>query len=161
MSGVSIVIEIGDLQPALDLVTRLAAADATQLLSDIGALGESQTRARISAGGPAPDGSAWAPNIEGNPILRRTGRNLLDSVAFAVSGAEAVEWGAAWEFAHVHQFGATIRAKDGGRLAFFLGGRMVRPKQVTIPARPFVGLSADDAAEIEEYATDFLRSLAQ
>jgi len=159
-AGVAIQIDVASLAQIDALVSRLAHIDEQELLTEIGALGESQTRERIEAGGPAPDGSAWAPNRASTPILMATGRHLHDSVGFVV-GASMVEWGASWEFAHVHQDGAVIKPKNGDALKFWFvsGGftEFVIAKQVTIPARPFVGLSADNRADIEEQITDFLR----
>lgn len=156
--GISLTIEIGDLRAAEALVSRLAHADMGELMTELAALGESQTRERLEAGGPAPDGAPWAPNQTGTKILMRTGRHLHDSVASMSSDASA-EWGAAWEFAHVHQFGATIAAKSAKRLRFLTPGGWRSPKSVTIPARPFVGLSPDNSADLESQVTDFLGRL--
>lgn len=156
--GVKIEIDRGDLERVNALVTRLADFDAGELVAEIVQLGENQTRKRIESGGPGPDGEAWPPNLEGAPILFRTGRHLHDSIASSASG-DGGEWGAAWEFAHVHQYGATIVPKDAPRLAFMLGGKSVFAKKVTIPARPFVGVSGEDAQEIRELVTDYLGSV--
>ena len=156
--GVRIEIDRAALAAVDALVTGLAAFDAGELVAEIVQLGENQTRKRIESGGPGPDGEAWPPNHTGTPILLRTGQHLRDSIASSSSG-DGGEWGAAWEFAHVHQFGATITPKDAPRLAFMLGDRMVFAKSVTIPPRPFVGVSADDATEIRELVTDFIGRL--
>jgi len=159
-AGVAIEIDVASLAAIDALVSRLAHIDEQELLTEIGALGESQTRKRIESGGPGPDGEAWKPNRAGTAILMQTGRHLHDSVAYSVGGA-MVEWGASWEFAHVHQYGAVIKPKNGDALKFWFvsGGftEFVIAKQVTIPARPFVGLSADNRNDIEEQVTDFLR----
>ena len=158
--GVSIVVDLSGLKFAESLLARIVAFDEGELLTAIGAMGESQTRRRISEEKTAPDGSAWPPNREGTSILLRTGRNLLDSVAYIV-GAGQVQWGAAWEFAHVHQDGAKISAKNAKALIFKIGGKTVGAKSVTIPARPFVGLSGDNTKEIEELVTDVFGKLVQ
>lgn len=156
--GVKIEIDQSDLAAVNALVTGLAEFDAGELVAEIVQLGENQTRKRIENGGPGPDGEAWPPNLEGTPILFRTGRHLHDSIASSSSGAGG-EWGAAWEFAHVHQYGATITPKDAARLAFTIGGAKVFAKKVTIPARPFVGVSVADAQEIKDLVTNYLGSL--
>lgn len=156
--GVRIEIDQGDLARVDALVTRLSDFDASELVAEIVQLGENQTRKRVRAGGPGPDGEAWPPNLTGTDILVRTGRHLLDQIASS-SGGDNGEWGCAWEFAHVHQYGAVITPKDAPRLAFMLGGKRVFAKSVTIPARPFVGVSAEDAVEIREQVTDFLGRL--
>jgi phage gpG-like protein len=163
VSGVAVIVDIADLQKAIAHVSRLELANggAEQLLEEIGALGESQTRRRIEVEKTAPDGTPWQPNKEGHSILMESGRHLRDSVAFIAHGGEEVEWGEAWEFAHVHQYGATIVPKTAQRLAFTLNGKKVFAKKVTIPARPSVGISAANAEEITEHVSDFLGRLVQ
>ena len=39
-------------------------------------------------------------------------------------------------------------------LQFKIGSRTVRAKRVTIPARPFIGLSEENHAELEALVTD-------
>ncbi|WP_020179788.1 phage virion morphogenesis protein [Methylopila sp. M107] len=161
MAGVSITIDAAALDRAIARVGALGEFDAGDLMSSIGALGESQTRRRISDEKTSPDGAAWPPNRRGGSILVETGQHLLQSVAWTSSSAEA-EWGAAWEHAHVHQFGATIVPKNAERLAVPLpGGGVARPTKVVIPERPFVGLSGENRAELLELVTDFLGGLFQ
>ena len=64
--------------------------------------------------------------------------------------------------ASTHQLGAKnrlIKAKRKKYLRFKVNGRWVMKKKVkvTIPARPFLGLSDDDLQEIRETTEDFLR----
>lgn len=157
----SITLEIGNIEGLQALVSRIAKftkLNEHELLTEIGALGESQTRRRITSEKTAPDGSPWPKNKEGTSILHKTGRHLLDSIAYTVSG-NTTEWGASWEFAHVHQNGAVIKPKTAKALSFMMGGKRVSAKQVTIPARPFVGLSAANGNEIQHLVTDYLGSL--
>jgi phage gpG-like protein len=158
--GVKIEVDGADLARVNALVTGLAEFDAAPLVAEICSLGESQTRKRIESGGPGPDGEAWPANLEGTPILFRTGRHLHDAIASS-AGGDAGEWGCAWEFAHVHQEGAVITPQAAERLSFVIGGKRVFAKKVTIPARPFVGVSTENAREIEELVTDHLRRLLQ
>lgn len=159
-NGISITVDVTDFARVEALVSRLSAFDATELMSGIGAMGESQTRRRITDEKTSPDGAAWAPNREGTSILLKSGEHLLGSLAWESSSTDA-EWGAAWEYAHVHQNGATIKPQQADRLAFKVGGKLFRPKQVTIPARPFVGLSADNAQEILHLVTDVFGGMLQ
>lgn len=156
--AVRIEVAISGLERALGAIAGLARLPEDELLSAIGALGESQTRRRVEETKTGPDGQAWPPNIEDHSILLETGRHLRDSITFVV-GAGEVAWGAGWEFAHVHQFGAVIRPKDAPKLVFQLAGRTVHAAKVTIPARPFVGLSEADVGEIRELVTDMLGAL--
>lgn len=153
--SVSISLDSSDLDETLVRLQPLLDFEPAPLMAAIAALGESQTRRRIESEKTAPDGTPWPPNLNGTSILRETGRNLLDSVASASSATEA-EWGASWEFAHIHQNGAVIEPKDAKALSFQIGGQNVFAKKVTIPAREFVGISAENEAEIVDLVTDFL-----
>lgn len=158
MAGVSIKLDVSDLGAATALVARIASFEADELMASLGALGESQTRRRISDEKTSPEGAPWAPNRRGGDILVETGQHLLQSVAFTASSAEA-EWGAAWEHAHVHQDGAVIVPKNAKALVFQSGGATYTAKKVTIPARPFVGISDDNASEMLELVTDILEGI--
>ena len=155
MAGVSIRISSSGFEETINRMDGIFDFDPAGLMSAVGALGESQTRRRITDEKTSPDGAAWPPNREGGSILHRTGRNLLDSVAH-VSSSDEAEWGASWEHAHVHQEGAVIVPKSASNLVFNLGGQQIFAKKVTIPARPFVGLSAENQAEMRELVTDFI-----
>lgn len=159
-SGVSITIDAGALDEALVRLRPLLAFDGSALMEEIAALGESQTRRRILDEKTAPDGTPWPPNREGTPILHRSGQHLLASIAFA-SSAEEATWGASWEFAHIHQDGATITAKSSRALAFESGGGKRFARKVTIPARPFVGLSNENRSEIAELVSDHFGRLGR
>ncbi|EFO31676.1 phage virion morphogenesis protein [Roseibium sp. TrichSKD4] len=147
-------IDTSDLDEALVRLKPLIDPDLGQLVELLADTGEEQTRRRIETEKTAPDGTEWPENAEGTSILRKTGGNLLNSVASSSSGTTA-EWGATWEYAHVHQFGAVIKPQTAKILAFKIGGKSVRAKKVVIPARPFVGLSRDNEREMVDVVTDF------
>lgn len=153
--GVSITLDAGELDEALVRLRPLFEFETADLMPGIAALGESQTRRRIESEKTSPDGAPWPDNLEGTSVLRKTGRNLLDSVASTSDGSSA-EWGASWEFAHVHQFGAVIEPKDAKALSFSIGGQMVTAKHVVIPPREFVGMSEQNRQEMIELVTDYL-----
>lgn len=149
----SITVDASDFDDAFRKLRPIFDFEPSELMTDIAAIGESQTRRRIAEEKTAPDGAPWQPNTQGTSILMLTGQHLLSSVASFSSATEAV-WGAAWEYAHVHQDGMTIVPKEAEALAFQLGGKFVNAKKVTIPARPFVGVSAENAREIVDIVTD-------
>jgi phage gpG-like protein len=158
MAGVSITVNVSDVSPVLARLARLGTADTEPLMTEIGGTLENSTRERIEETKTSPDGAAWPPNRAGTSTLLDTGRHLRDSIAF-IASADQVEVGSSWEFAHVHQEGARITPKTAQRLAFTIGGQKVFAKAVTIPARPFVGLSAKDARKVEQLTTYWLGEL--
>lgn len=113
--------------------------------------------------GEAPDGTAWpeaqAARDEGRPTLVKTAR-LRDSVQRRAH-PDRVEIGTNLVYAGVHQFGATIRAKTAKGLVFRGARGWTRTRQVEIPARPYLGISARDAADasaaVEAYVERILR----
>lgn len=154
-AGVLIEVDISDLTSALARLGGLDNVDTEPLMSDIGARLEFSTRERILSTKTAPDGTPWAPNLAGTSTLMQSGQHLLGSIAWTASATET-EVGASWQYAHVHQNGAVINAKNAKFLSFVVGGRHVSKKSVTIPARPFVGISAEDEAKIDRLATKFV-----
>lgn len=110
----------------------------------------------------APDGSAWQQSIrakeEGGQTL--TDSSQLRSSIHAEAANGSVRWGSNKIYARMMNDGGTIRAKGGGKLKFQLpGGLGFRSvDEVTIPARPFLGINAEDEAELvaltEKYAAE-------
>jgi phage virion morphogenesis protein len=142
----------------------LNSADRARLLGSIGVEMEARTRERFDTK-KSPDGDSWkalaqktAAYYAGKGWSARsilTGEGTLrDSVTSEVKGgAWSVLAGATMEYAAVHQFGAEIKPKSAKAL-FVPGYGMLR--KVTIPARPYIGVSAEDAKAIEEAAALFL-----
>lgn len=106
----------------------------------------------------SPDGAGWAPlnpvyaaGKRGAGILREQAMRggLQGSITYRASRSE-VEVGSNKIYAGVHQGGAVITPKSAGRLVFRLGNRIVHARSVTIPARPYVGISAEDKVMIIE-----------
>jgi len=102
----------------------------------------------------APDGTAWEPlKIRQGQPLRDKG-HLMGSIDYQVEGNSVVV-GTNRAYAPVHQFGATIEAKAGKVLRFFVEGRPVFVKRVTIPARPFL----PEERLPEDWGTDSLEAI--
>lgn len=114
--------------------------------------------------GKAPDGKRWPISTraatEGGKTLVKTARlrnsirTKADATGFAI-GTNVV-------YAGTHQKGVngrTIRAKTAKGLRFKIGGRWVNVKKVTItiPARPFLGISEDDQRELKGTLEDALQ----
>ena len=155
--GVSIVIDASSIDGALEKLRPILDFEPSELMTAIAGMGEFQTERRIRFEKTSPDGAAWPPNLKGTSILAETGENLIRSLAHSSSAEEAV-WGASWEFAHVHQEGMTITPKNGAVLKWWYqkGGNVhfAFAKSVTIPARPFVGISDANAQEIIDLVTN-------
>ena len=144
MAGVTLDIDLLGLPEASRAVGRLAAFDLEDLAYDIGAILESGARRRIMEDKRAPDGAAWAPWSEAYDETRDHGRHSLlvedgdlhDSVQNYTTGAE-VRVGSPLVYAAIHQ----------------LGGDTAQGHP-PIPARPYLGVSAEDAADIRDLVVD-------
>ena len=166
MSDAGVSLKVDD-SAVLGALSRLIAAggNVQGVLKDIGERLVPSTKARFVSQ-TSPDGVPWKPvNPDyakekeeqgfGSSILTR-GRDLRDGIHSQVD-ASSVEVGSNKIYARIHQLGGTIKPKadrktENGRpaaLVFSIGGRIVKRASVTIPARPFLGLSADDREEIE------------
>ena len=110
--------------------------------------------------GTSPEGERWQPSLR----AKEGGKTLVETTALRNSiRSQVSESGLAVGTndirAATHQFGdtRTIRAK-GKYLMFCVGGNWVRVKSVTvtIPARPFLGISSEDESDIKEQLMELL-----
>lgn len=125
----------------------------------------------------APDGASWQKlkrsTIRARERRKQTPISILRAAGHlktslnAEASADQVEVGSVAEYAAAHQLGAVIQKAAGTR---WMAGRRfarrdkfpdgaekpIRAHQITIPARPFLGLSADDEDRIREDAEDWL-----
>ncbi|CAM5764726.1 phage virion morphogenesis protein [Bosea minatitlanensis] len=158
MSALAIEIELSGFAQVEQFFARLNPFESETLLEAMARLIRESTRERIIAGGPAPDGSAWKPNRVGRtPILHLSGA-LARSIDYVVAGTRAVI-GSGLVYARIHQEGGVIVPKSASALVFSAGNRLFRVKKVTMPARPYVGLSGEDRAELVQTAVEYLRRL--
>lgn len=110
-----------------------------------------------------PDGRRWKYSIR---AMREGGKTLVQSAQLrnsihARSDATGFAVGTNIKYAATHQFGEpgrTIRARRKKALRFKVNGNWVTKKQVTvsIPARPFLGLSDEDMEEMKGTVEDFI-----
>lgn len=137
-------------------------AKRKDLLEQIGALGVSQTQQRfIDQAGP--DGQAWVQSRraidESGQTLQKSNR-LFQSLTYAAD-KDGVEWGTNVLYASIHQFGGDIKPKTKKALMFKIGGRMVMVKKVTMPARPYLGISDKNRAEIRDTVNEWMSGAVQ
>lgn len=110
-----------------------------------------------------PEGTKWEESRRaresGGKTLIRT--SALKTSIKSESSSAGLAVGTNLIYAATHQFGdeRTIRAKNGKYLKFKIGDRWVnKPSvRVTIPARPFLGISDKDNEEIKEILEDIVR----
>lgn len=110
-----------------------------------------------------PSGARWRALSPAYAAVKRGPRILTESGAlyrdlrYQVVGGDAVAVGAMLPYAAIHQFGGVIRPKGAKALVFRLGGRLVRAKKVTIPARPYLGWGRADQAMADEVLLGFFQ----
>lgn len=143
-------------------------ADPGELLEAIGqTLVEGAVR-RLSETNVGPDGVPW-------PVSRRAafagGRTQFKTGMAGLAGSiqaralpNAVEVGSPLVYAAQRQFGGTIEAKPGRFLVFDAldeGGNPIKvfARKVTQPARPYLGISDEDADEIGALAVEFFEDI--
>lgn len=124
--------------------------DATPAMQDIATIGENSTRMRFRTE-TGPDGVKWKPSLRAQLVGGRTltkDGHLAGSIN-GRAGKDFAEWGVNRPYAAAHQFGAVIKARSGGKLRFRLAnGAFVSVASVRIPARPYLGVSGDDAEDM-------------
>lgn len=142
----------------LEGVERLSGPERQELADGIGRLAQEQHRRRITVEKTTPAGEPWQENLTGTSILYASGA-LARSIDYRAD-ADEIEVGSGLPYAGIQHTGGTIRAK-GRALRFQLGNRLVFARHVTLPAREWLGLSADNEAEIIGEAESFLAELLQ
>jgi phage virion morphogenesis protein len=162
--GVSLTLRAPELREVEARLGRLASGmrAPVQLMRIIGAVLESSTRVRFRSN-LSPEGRPWKPSIRaatrGGVTLTDKG-HLRDSITHDADETRAVV-GTNLIYAAIHQVGGVIRPKAGGYLTFKIPGvgwRKVR--QVTIPARPYLGVSESDRTEISAQVERYIERLA-
>lgn len=156
MSDIGIKVDIGGLDEAVGLLGRIVGMPESELLDQLGRQIQQQTRDRIEDEKTAPDGTPWKKNRAGTPTLYREG-NLARSIEFEPSGS-TVAVGSSLIYARIHQLGGEIRPV-AARALHFKGadGGDVFARSVTIPARPYLGLSDENRRDVLEATVDFVR----
>ncbi|MBL4870543.1 MAG: phage virion morphogenesis protein, partial [Robiginitomaculum sp.] len=139
MSGVALHIDVSDLGLAADRLEAIAGQiDLGVITAAVAGSVESQTKRRISDEKTSPDGDPWAAwsaayagtRHSGHSLLQGEG-DLLDGIFSEQRGDKAVV-GSNEVYAAIHQF----------------GGKAGRNKSIDIPARPFLGISEENEADI-------------
>jgi len=142
---------------ALDGILQRA-SNPRGLFDNIGASLVASTQYRFETG-KGPDGSPWPVSIR---AAFEGGKTLLDSTrslsSITHNATETfVEVGTNVIYAAIHQLCGVIRPVTAKFLFFKAGGSFVTKSEVTIPARPFLGLDEDDKEEIVLIGEDWLK----
>lgn len=146
---INFVVEDDQIKGALGRLMALCDKNSP-ILGDIAAVGAATTaeRFRTQIG---PDGKRWKPSLRAQLT---GGKTLYDDghLAQSISSwttADSANWGIGRVYAAIHQFGGTIKPKNGDALKFKIpGGGFAVVKAVRMPARPFLGLSESNRNQI-------------
>ena len=161
MSG-GLVLEVDTLDALSPVLRRLraAASDLTEPMAKASDVMLEATHERFDEG-RGPLGIPWqksqAAIEEGRKTLIKSGdlRRSIDSTSGKDYAAVAVDRiGDVTDYAHVHQWGATIRPRKKKALRTPYGPR----GSVTIPARPYLGFSDDEIMAIDRILVRHLLS---
>lgn len=148
MAGTALEYDFSELSVIQQRLDSLSNLDKDDLLASLGQELEAQTRRRIAEEKTSPDGEAWKDLSEGwkarkaqtssGGLLEFEG-HLLDSIAWQTED-QGVAVGSERIYAAIQQFGG----EDVGRPGH--------------PARPFLGLSPENADDLETLVKDFLEA---
>ena len=138
-----VVLEMPGLARVQRAFLKLGDIDLRAALDRIGAIVESQTQERIARGKKSPQDENWEPWSD-DYAETRSGRHsllvgegdLLRSIEHEVDGADVLLVGSNLVYAGALQFGNEGRG---------------------LPARPYIGVSSDDADEIEKAISDWMQ----
>lgn len=160
--GLQVKIE-GDKSELLKELARLSGTNTGRAMRNIAEGLRTTTMERFRSE-TTPDGVKWTASRraekEGGKTLTRTA--LLKQSVRSLSSSSMAAVGTNDVRAATHQFGAegrVITARKAKNLTFQVGNRWIRTKKVTItiPARPFLGISEEDVAEIRDEIASVVR----
>ncbi|WP_417423594.1 phage virion morphogenesis protein [Hoeflea sp.] len=161
MSGVSITMQVRDaeVRRGFRQLERMM-ANTTPVMAAIGTGLVGSTHMRFVTQ-TDPEGQAWAALNSGYAAQKRNSRILSESGRLRDSinsrpGNDEVLVGTNVIYAAIHQFGGDIVPKSASHLWFRIGGALIKASKVTLPARPFLGISSEDEAMISETVFGFL-----
>ena len=181
MAGTHIKSTVNDAQ-ARAMLARLGEPGTDDLMPRLGEYLQASTQKRFKSQ-TAPDGTAWAPlqpryarrkKYAKDKILTLRGY-LRGGIHYQVTGAAEVEVGSNTKYAAIHQLGGSIDQNAQSRKVRYrsVSGRVLfagkkhkkgvterwvtrGAYQVNIPARPFLGISAEDDKEIRSIILDWV-----
>ena len=134
------------LDDAVRKLARLAYFDMAELADEAGALLESSSRRRFETK-TAPDGSDWVAWSEDYDETRNHGQHSL-----------LVGEGDLWDSIQSYSTGTTVRV--GSNLVYAahhqVGGDEI---DSGVPARPYLGMSDDDALDLKDLVTGRIEEL--
>lgn len=163
--AVTITLDDAAVQAAFDRLTRLG-RNASPMMAEIAEHLLESTQRRFDTG-TGPDGAPWVPLKDGSgrTPLRVSG-TLRDQI-FPSHGADFAQIAATTKYARAHQEGTppyVILPVKGKALSFLgPGGDRIARRKVNhpgLPPRPFLGLSDQDRADIEQIAGAYLEEAA-
>ncbi|WP_421780727.1 phage virion morphogenesis protein [Kiloniella litopenaei] len=144
MTSTALEFNVSDLGPSLERLIEAANPDMPELLENVGAIIESQTKYRISDEKTSPSGEPWADWSEDYAKTRTSAHSLLegegflyDSIAHEVLGDD-VQIGSGMIYAAIQQFGGADVGKPG------------------LASREYLGLSEANKSEVLEFVEDYL-----
>ena len=150
MSGATVTVDIGEMQKLAGILNHsaLSASDRQSLMKGLGTEIVEQSRSRILETQRDPEGNQWQDYADSTlrglkakglanvvSLLHRSGM-LQSSIEVQRKSSWDVLVGSVMEYAAVHQWGY---------------------KKRNIPARPYLGLSTDDIADLTNLAALFLK----
>ena len=162
MSGATVEVRVTDHGVARAFIRLIGALGTTTPVMSVIGTGLVASTHRRFVSQTSPEGAAWAALSSDYKATKKNSRILTESGRLRGSinsqaGNDYARVGTNVIYAAIHQFGGTITPKAGSHLVFRLASGLVLAKSVTLPARPYLGISGDDEEMIAETVFRFLR----
>jgi len=154
--GISMTGDWGKLRHTLGKMATINPKDAHRIMAGV-LLTTTQLRFRNTED---PEGNKWKKSARASLA---GGKTLTDSAQLKKSihakfSARSASIGTNKLYAAIHQFGGVIKPKKSAWLTFEIPGvGFRRVAQVTIPARPYLGISDDDKALMRQALARYLK----
>lgn len=149
MAGATLQFDISSINRLEARLQKLSEVDYDDLKDNLGSEAESQVRRRLSDEKESPEGEPWAEWSSSYAETRHGGHSLLegegdliDSIEHQVNGDE-IEVGSNLVYAAIQNFGADKGEFNGSPWG-------------DIPARPWLGFSDENLADLEALTDDWV-----
>ncbi|MGP9788943.1 phage virion morphogenesis protein [Roseinatronobacter sp. NSM] len=150
MAGVQVELTLQGIEGAARALGQLATTDLEDLAYNVGALLESSTKERIATEKAAPDGTPWTDWSAHHAATRKTQHSLLVQDNDLLNATQNYTTGTTVRVGNNLVYGAIHQL--GGEITNAFG----RGIKVTMPARPYLGISSADAVAITALVTESL-----
>ena len=166
MSTIEVKFDDKEIKQMLNAITVSLGGDMSGLMKNIGIYVVDETKKRFDDQ-KDPDGQPWEPLKPETLKAKKTNKILIEqgkthglqaSINYTAA-KQSVTIGANKDYAAIHQFGGVIKPRKKKALSWVgHGGKRFIAKNITIPARPYMGINKENETVIMDIILAYMES---